>query len=198
MTLGQLVKQKLDKKDISVKHLSDMTGIAPTTLYSFFKRGNDNINISTLFKIAHVLDTSVDNLVEELEAINTPTKKTNLDLSINEQKIIEQYRAVSPVAKNYIEDTLFFITHYKGEYDLQEERQIVRALRIIDRPLREFLKHALDPYIHKFDDEIEEIEEVEDCDELEELPDFEESDDHDVLVDPSDIPAYELDDDDWN
>lgn len=62
MNLGDAVKERMKEKDISVKTLSSLTGIAPTTLYSFFQRGGEGLSISSFLKIAHVLDISADEL----------------------------------------------------------------------------------------------------------------------------------------
>lgn len=65
MTLSEIIKKRMKKKKINVKQLSGMTGIAPTTLYSFFRRGSDSISVSSLISIASALDTTVEDIMNE-------------------------------------------------------------------------------------------------------------------------------------
>jgi transcriptional regulator with XRE-family HTH domain len=62
MTLGDVVKECMKEKGISVKELAELTEIAPTTLYSFFSRGGTGLSITSFLKIAQVLEVSADEL----------------------------------------------------------------------------------------------------------------------------------------
>lgn len=67
MNLGDVVKECMREKGLSVKELAELTGIAPTTLYSFFSRGGKGLSISSFLKIAQVLEVSADELYARSE-----------------------------------------------------------------------------------------------------------------------------------
>lgn len=78
MNLGTAIKNRMNEKKMNVKTLAQMTGIAPTTLYSFFKRGGDSIGITSLLKIAKALDISADQLIRSTDELN----ENDMNLSI--------------------------------------------------------------------------------------------------------------------
>ena len=50
---------------INKSRLSQLSGVPYTTIDGFYKKGYENAKISTIRKIAHTLDTSLDYLIEE-------------------------------------------------------------------------------------------------------------------------------------
>lgn len=56
---------------INKSKLSQLSGVPYTTIDGFYKKGYENAKISTIRKIAHTLNTSLDYLIEE-----TPNQKT--------------------------------------------------------------------------------------------------------------------------
>lgn len=115
MTLGEKIKLKMKEKHLNVKALSDMTGIAPTTLYSFFKRDSKTINISALIKIADALGVSIENLMEESAREFTPGKEpTAYYLTKKEVQLLEMYRKVDTVTQNTVKNIL------KYSYELSQ------------------------------------------------------------------------------
>lgn len=119
MKLGQLIKKRMKTLNINVKDLSDLTGIAPTTLYSFFRRDAENINISALVKIATALEISIDSL---LEGIRTETEKKfsspSYYVSDKEKELLESFRRADSDTKS----TIRHILKYADEmYKLNEK-----------------------------------------------------------------------------
>lgn len=95
MTLSEIIKRRMGKKKLNVRQLSNMTGIAPTTLYSFFRRNSDTISISSFLAIAEALDTSVDDLMNERAIENArESVQPNDSLTSEEREILELYNAV--------------------------------------------------------------------------------------------------------
>ena len=112
MTLGEIIKRRMKEKNINVKNLSDMTGIAPTTLYSFFRRKSDTINISALIEIANALDTNVDDLIKErsFEEDNNPTQ-SDFFLNDQERDFLNLYRN----ADDHTRKTITRLLKYENE-----------------------------------------------------------------------------------
>lgn len=57
MGYGSKLREILQKQNLTVKELSDKTGIPATTLYSLINRDSSKIDTDTLIKICDVLDT---------------------------------------------------------------------------------------------------------------------------------------------
>lgn len=105
MTLGQKIKKRMEHQNINVKTLSDLTGIAPATLYSFFRRDSDSINISALVKIAAALETSIDDLIGET---STEITKPSYFVSDKEIEFLETYRNADAQTKSVIRRMLAY------------------------------------------------------------------------------------------
>lgn len=57
------IKERLEERGMSTRELAKRTGIPVSTLYSFFKRGGNSIDIDSVIAIAHVLGTTADELL---------------------------------------------------------------------------------------------------------------------------------------
>lgn len=90
MGIGTKIKELLLFKGISVKELSEKTGIPASTIYSIIKRDNNTVQTDILIKMANVLDVPVDdlmstitwdlsNLVKLVEKTYTEGKKKQID-----------------------------------------------------------------------------------------------------------------------
>ena len=63
MGVGSRLKKLLAERNMSIRELSDKTGISLNTLYNVTKRDNNNIRIDSLQKIAKALNVTMDFLV---------------------------------------------------------------------------------------------------------------------------------------
>lgn len=90
MGFGIVLKQLLSDKNMSIKELSEETGIPLNTLYSITKRDTINVRQDTLEKIAQTLDVPMNELIAMLR-LNI--KKTQEELNILQQRLYEaEYR----------------------------------------------------------------------------------------------------------
>lgn len=61
----------MDKKNLNKRRLSLETGIPYTTIDGFYKKGTDNIKLSTLKKIADYFDITLDEIADDSIDITT-------------------------------------------------------------------------------------------------------------------------------
>lgn len=87
--LNNLMKEKKLNKST----LAKASGIPYTTIVGFYKKGTDNIKLSTLKKLSAFFDCSLDYLVDD----NVTEKKSfsYKDLDIREKTLLENYRNLS-------------------------------------------------------------------------------------------------------
>lgn len=71
----QRLRDFREDRDISQKKMAEMLNVAQTT-YSDYERGNINIPLETLKKLALFFDTSIDYLLE-LTDVPTPYPRKN-------------------------------------------------------------------------------------------------------------------------
>ena len=64
MTIEDQLRDMMVLNYGSVKEFADAIGVAPTTIFSVLKRGIKNSSVTTVIKIAHELDISVDGLAD--------------------------------------------------------------------------------------------------------------------------------------
>lgn len=84
MAFNEKVARLLKEKGMTKATLAKMTGIPYTTLDSMLKRETETAKLTTIFRIASVLDTSVEELVFD-------EKKEELPLSSEERRILELF-----------------------------------------------------------------------------------------------------------
>lgn len=63
MGMGQTLKRILHDKNMTIKQLSEVTGISINTLYSITKRDTVNVRTEIIEKIANALDVPVERLL---------------------------------------------------------------------------------------------------------------------------------------
>lgn len=89
---------KLDKlmqeKNINKSQLSKESGVPYTTIDGFYKKGTDNIKLSTLKKLANYFDCSLDYLADDdVEEVNTiAAHHDDVDWTSEELKEIEDFK----------------------------------------------------------------------------------------------------------
>lgn len=74
----------MDKKHINKAILAKESGIPYTTIDGFYKKGTDNIKLSTLRKLADYFDCSLDYLVDEAQR----NSKENFDMDFSSMNTI--------------------------------------------------------------------------------------------------------------
>ena len=73
MTFTSKLDDLMDKRKINKSILSKESGIPYTTIDGFYKKGTDNIKLSTLRKLAEYFNCSLDYLVDdEIEESSRP------------------------------------------------------------------------------------------------------------------------------
>lgn len=104
--IGNILKQILEEKNISVSELSKKTNINIQTLYSIIKRNNTKVDIAILLKICDVLRVDIERFYGDYvkEKVNK-----NIVLNMEENEIITTYRNLTEDSKNKVRDYLSLV-----------------------------------------------------------------------------------------
>lgn len=98
--------EKLDflmkKNDINKNVLSKESGIPYTTIDGFYKKGYENVKLSTIKKLAQYFDTTLDYLMkDEISDVNYG-KLSNFRFNQNEVSLITKYRCLNESGKDMV------------------------------------------------------------------------------------------------
>lgn len=88
--IGEVLKQVLEEKGVTVSQLSEHTGISNQTLYSIIKRNNMKVDLADLLKICHSLGVSVERFYGDY-VDNHPITNA-VYLTPHEKEVITAYR----------------------------------------------------------------------------------------------------------
>ncbi len=110
-----ILKKLMDENHLNNNSLSKESGIPYTTIDGFFKKGTDNIRLSTLVKLADFFNVTLDYLVyndeikeEEEEQVN------NAYLNQEEQSLINNYRMLnSEGQEDLLDQSAYYTTKAK-------------------------------------------------------------------------------------
>ncbi len=86
--IGEVLKQVLDEKNVTVSQLAELTGISNQTLYSIIKRNNMKIDLNDLLIICRSLGVSVERFYGDY----IDSQKTLNTLTPHETKVLTAYR----------------------------------------------------------------------------------------------------------
>ena len=88
----------MNERQLNKNKLSKESGIPYTTIDGFYKKGTDNIKLSTLKKLANFFDVSLDFLVDDNVSIRNPYETLAAhhegdEFTPEELEEIEQFKA---------------------------------------------------------------------------------------------------------
>jgi transcriptional regulator with XRE-family HTH domain len=117
MTLGEKIRALRSGRNVSLRRLSEITGVSKTTL-SDLENDIKNPSLETLEKVAHAFNLTAAKLLSDGESLEDPgeaSKDASSDLmgsfSKSENLIRTLYRAKDKSAEE-LEDLAFFIDTY--------------------------------------------------------------------------------------
>lgn len=116
MGFGAILKEILADKSMSIKELSQITGIPLNTLYSITKRDTVNVRQETLEKISQALDIPTDDFID---ALHKDIQIKQNELYHLQQRLAEaQYRRKCEMdLRKQLSNILSQLTHYKFDDD---------------------------------------------------------------------------------
>lgn len=116
MGFGAVLKEVLADKNMSIKELSQITGIPLNTLYSITKRDTVNVRHETLEKISQALDIPTDDFIDALHK-NIQAKQH--ELHYLQQRLEEaRYKRQRDMAlRKQLSDILLQLTNYEFNDD---------------------------------------------------------------------------------
>lgn len=123
-----ILKKLMDENNLNNNSLSRESGIPYTTIDGFFKKGTDNIRLSTLVKLANFFDVTLDYLVYNDE-IKEEEQVNNAYLNQDEATLVNNYRMLNSDGKEELLDHSAYYTtkaKYKKRIEpinLQEQNQ---------------------------------------------------------------------------
>lgn len=111
MGFGVVLKKLLSEKNMSIKELSEITGIPLNTLYSITKRDTMNVRQETLEKIANALSIPTAQLVQQLrlEVAQAQKDLETLQYRLHEAEKIRQHEIE---CRKRLAQCLKELTHY--------------------------------------------------------------------------------------
>lgn len=87
MGLTDKLNELLKEKNITKSQLSKASGVPYTTIDGFYKKGTDNVKLSTLKKLADYFECSLDYLVDDKIELSNNTNKQVEEESTNDSII---------------------------------------------------------------------------------------------------------------
>lgn len=97
-TVVSIIVELLEKNKLNSRDLAKRIGVPPTSIYSMIRRDSDRIDIKTLKKMADVFGEDLDVFCGEEDY------KKRLDLSTEEEQLVELYRITAPEIKPLVFD----------------------------------------------------------------------------------------------
>lgn len=104
MGIGRVLSDILKEKNTTVKDLSRDIGVPPTTIYSIIDRDNMKIDISVLIKICKALNVDINIFYKDY--LSAASIKTSINVTDEEEKILNQIRGLDDYGKRVIEAVL--------------------------------------------------------------------------------------------
>lgn len=131
MGFGTVLKNILSEKNMSIKELSENTGIPINTLYSITKRDSVNVRPDTLEKIADALDVPSNELIQRLHQEIRETQK-NLEILQYRLQEAEALRQHEFEWRKKLSRCLKELTHY--DYSDDEVGIIISTAILLKEP----------------------------------------------------------------
>ena len=110
MDLLEKINHLMILQDINRAELSRRTGIPYTTIDGLYKKGYDNIKLSTLQKLANYFDVTLDFLVRDVEPAAFP-------LTDHEKELVDLFRQLNAQGQTVL---LKNARAYASDPDLQQ------------------------------------------------------------------------------
>ena len=121
----KVLEKLMNENGLNKSKLSKQSGIAYTTIDGFYKKGCDNIKLSTLRQLASFFDVSLDYLI---------TGENDADvLDEKELKLIKHYRELNDIGKNRLTEYVHLLSldrNYKSYSNIQSDDEYDDDVRI--------------------------------------------------------------------
>jgi transcriptional regulator with XRE-family HTH domain len=121
MGLGSEIKAALKERNMTIKELSERTGISVNTLYAITKRDSTNVNMDIIMKIAKELDMDISSIpmAPKLEKVielftgpgNQYLKMLNKLTNDTSEKIVLAPKLNNIPSETYTERLIYFFDH---------------------------------------------------------------------------------------
>ncbi len=128
MGFGSVVKKLLSDKNMTIKDLSEASGISLNTLYSITKRDSTNIKMDTLRKISQAAGITDE---EMLQRIRSEHERAMYDMD-NVCRLLQQAESMvydNRTARKKFSESLKTLTGY--EYSDQEIDIVISAATLL-------------------------------------------------------------------
>lgn len=128
MSLTDKLNEFLKEKNITKSQLSKESGVPYTTIDGFYKKGTDNVKLSTLKKLADYFKCSLDYLVDDkIEISNSEeeNKETNQNedaISIEEHKLLKNFNKLNKTGKDEAIKRVEELTYINKYIDANETK----------------------------------------------------------------------------
>lgn len=122
--LDLLMKQNgLSKKSLSAK-----SGIPYTTIFNWYKRGYDGLQVSTLQKLNNYFGTTFEFWISDEITDPNYGKTSNFEITFEEMELIKKYRSLNSFDKDTIQ--LLVSRECERSFDYQIDQEQIAALNL--------------------------------------------------------------------
>lgn len=91
------------RKGLRKTNLSEISGVPYTTIDAFYKKGFENVKMSTVKKLANALDVSLDYLLDDRVTDPNYGRMQDFQLTGSEVRLIRSYRELDDSGKSFVE-----------------------------------------------------------------------------------------------
>lgn len=134
--------EKLDalmaEKGINKHQLAEQSGIPYMTIVNFYKKGTENIKLSTLQKLSSYFNVSLDYISDDSVQERTLPEKHTQNLTSLEWDHIKIYRLLSEAGQKAIDDSIDTLLEYEKAF---KESSATYCENVIQLPTRRIIHY---------------------------------------------------------
>ena len=106
MTLIEKIEYLLEENDIHRNHLSQSSGIPRSTIDNWWKKGVDNIRLTTFRQLCDYFNVTMDSMAFDDRPIEYKSASGTTDLSRSERNLVDQYHHLDADSQRFIDGVM--------------------------------------------------------------------------------------------
>lgn len=124
MSVLNKIKQYMEENDFTKADIARLSDIPYTTIDGIFKKGDENIKLTTLKKLAAMMGCRIDELVYTEPAVKAECE----NVTSNELEILDMLRALDDRGRSAVLDTLRREYEYTAKEKSDNGNMSVKAI----------------------------------------------------------------------
>ena len=107
MLFYEILQSIMDEKELNIPDVARLSGLPDSTVRSIITRKNKSVALEVAFKISKGLDVPIERLNgEDVTSIPTNCGKKNADITLEEQKHMDNYRNLDSYGRDIVDSVL--------------------------------------------------------------------------------------------